>query len=408
MPENNWWDNLVKLLGTTAVNTAIPGGSATLSGIANIGKTVGQTNWDLNGNPNIGYTPGLQYGQMPPTGVTPSKTPTVGSTWSQWDRSIANKPTQTATNWADDPYLRALYSTLGGGANTSGYDTALQQTAAERKRIQQRYNTYSAQISDIFGNLSRKVLPEFLTGITQSSEAVRGQQAAQAAKYAQETRTAEQARLDAANAARANLGLGDTAAAAAGGDIVTQSVEAGLADKAAMDAATLQTILANEAIAKGDINRQIAGLGYGEQEALRKLGASREDVLAALAAQEAQIQAQKSQAISAGQPSTSERLAVLQAAEEYKASKMGNNVGSDPASQWLAANPAQSTAAKNLLGSFLPWFYNTAPAVEPTSGKVPTVDQYLQLFTKADPTGAAILQQNPALRDFIKAYLSTK
>lgn len=313
-------------------------------------------------------------------------------------------------NWADDPYLKALYSSLGGGADTSGYDRALKQTADERKRMQKRYNTYSAQISDVFGNLSRKTLPEMLTATAQSSEAIRAQEAAQQAKYAQDTRSSEQARLDAANAARAGLGLEGSAQAGATGDLVTQTTEAGLADKAGMDAATLQTILTNEAIAKGDINRQISGLGYAQDEALRKLSLSREDALAALAAQEAQIQTQRSQAITAAQPSTAEQLAVIQAAEDYKQNVLKANSGAtDPASQWLEANPDYKKPAQALIASFLPWFYSAdAPAVNKQTQKTPTFDQYLQEFAATNPQGAQLLANNPPLRDFLKTYLSTK
>lgn len=414
----NWWDNLTSILARSAVGAVVPGGMTTLTGLAR-GAAAAPSAWNnfystLEGAANeglIGYAPGLEYGKMITGSVgAPAKTITQNQTGISPDRiERLTSQSQAPINWANDPYLKALYATLnGGGVNTSGYDQALQQNAAERKRLQQRYNTYSAQISDVFGNLSRKTLPEILLGATQSSEAIRAQEAARQGQYATQTRSAEQARLEAANAARANLGLSDAAAAGAAGDLVTQTTEAGLADKAGMDAATLQTILANEAIAKGDINRQIASLGYGQQEALSKLGMSREDALAALAQQQAQIQAQKSQAISAGQPSSAEKLAVINAAEAYKQSVLGANAGSDPASKWLASNPSQAAAAKTLLGAFLPWFYNSAPTTVKETGKTPTLDQYIQMFVQASPEGGKLITSNPPLRDFLKSYLSTK
>jgi hypothetical protein len=101
---------------------------------------------------------------------------------------------------------------------------------------------------------------------------------------------------------------------------------------------------------------------------------------------------------------------VIQAAEDYKNSKLSasGNGSTDPASQWIAANPNFQQPAQELLASFLPWFYNSAPAVERQTGKTPTFDQYLQTYAKADPSGAALLASNPPLRDFLKAYLSTK
>jgi hypothetical protein len=417
------WEWLLDLAKKGVTNKV----SGALSGAIGVAKGMNGLDWSKLGSKGvIGYTPGVSEGKGIPYGISDfSLKPSAGDVRFGGEGNIP-KPgtidwfngvdlsqvggTNAGPNWSDDPYLKALYASLGGGADTSGYDRALKQTSDERKRMQQRYNTYSAQISDVFGNLSRKTLPEMLTATAQSSEAIRGQQAAQQAQYAQETRSAEQARLNAANAARQGLGLEGSAEAGATGDLVTQTTEAGLADKAGMDAATLQTILTNEATAKGDINRQISGLGIAQDQAMSTLNMSREDALAALAAQQAQIETQRSQAITAAQPSTAERLAVIQAAEDYKNSKLSanGNGSTDPASQWIAANPNFQQPAQELLASFLPWFYNSAPAVEQQTGKTPTFDQYLQSYAKADPAGAALLSSNPPLRDFLKAYLSTK
>ena len=403
------WSQLGNMFSNVP-KVVIPGRNLGGSGL--VGNQVFNYNGSTPAPGTIDWTGGTRYQSMPLPGWAtgnPTNTPQTNSP-NFVERYGFATTDPLEINWADDPYLKALYSTLGGGANTSGYDAALKQTSDERKRMQKRYNTYSAQISDVFGNLSRKTLPELLTSTAQSSEAIRAQEAAQQAKYAQDTRSTEQARLDAANAARAGLGLEGSAQAGATGDIVTQTTEAGLADKAGMDAATLQTILTNEAIAKGDINRQIAGLGYGQEEAQRKLSLSREDALAALAAQEAQIQTQRSQAISAAQPSTSEQLAVMQAAEDYKQNVLKANGGAtDPASQWLEANPDYKKPAQALVASFLPWFYSAdAPSVNEGTQKTPTLDQYLQAFAKSNPQGAQLLANNPPLRDFLKTYLSTK
>jgi hypothetical protein len=306
-----------------------------------------------------------------------------------------------------------LMSFLQNTADTSGYDAALSGIANQRKQASKRYQTYSAQISDLFGNLGRKstAFAEEQAGIGQQSAITRSQLAAQQAQQAERTRSADATRLKAATEARAALGLGESASAGAAGDIATLRGEQDLTDQQAIGQTTIDTILANEALAKLVSSRQAGAFDMAGQQAQQQLNMSYEDMLASLANAEAQTKIQRSQAISAGAPSVSERLAVLNADESYRQAlaNQGNVTNPmDKASVWIQASPQSAAGANKLLATFIPFF--TSKGAESTlgTGKAPTLLQVVNAYAKENQEGADILNSDPALYSLLQAYTGLK
>ena len=300
-------------------------------------------------------------------------------------------------------------SMLGNTADTSGYDAALRNIGKERNKSKKRYQTYSAQISDLFGNLGRKstAYAEEQANISQQSEITRSQMAAQQAQQAQRTREADATRLKAANEARVALG-----GSVAESDLATQESEMALTDQQALGQTTMDTILANEALAKLVSSRQAGGFDMAGQQAQTELNMSYEDLLSSLANAEAQTQMQRSQAISAGAPSPSDRLAVENARLNYfKGLASEGSVDSPEAAVtvWKKANPNSAQGADLLLGSFIPWITTSAPA-ENATGKEPSFLDLINAYTTAEGNeeGAAILQSDPALYNLLQTYLNIK
>lgn len=319
---------------------------------------------------------------------------------------------------AQDPYLASLYSLLGqtsGGSSPdlSGYNAALSANAQERKRMNKRYNTYNAQIGDIFGNLTRKseALP---AEITAASEMTRAQTGAQQQQYANQTRSVEDARLAAANAARQGLGLDTLAAQGAGGDAVTAQSEAGLQDKAALGQTTIDTILANEAAAKQQAALQTAGYGTAEASAKNQLSTSLENALAALKAQDVQTKIARGQAASTATgpsgPSLSDQMNILNAAQAYKEKQAGGTTtaSTEPATKWFQENPNLQNSGTKFLGAFLPWFNSDAPTVSVSGKGTPTIQEYIQAFKKVNPHAAQLFTNHPQLRQLLSTTLNLK
>lgn len=309
-----------------------------------------------------------------------------------------------------DSTLAWLQSMLGNRADVSGYDAALRDIGNQRKQAAKRYQTYSAQISDLFGNLGRKstTYAEEQAAIGESAAATRSQLAAQQAQRAQATREADAIRLKTANEARAALGGQDFAAATAGGDVVTQQTEQALTDQAALGQTTIDTILANEALAKLMSSRQAAGFDIAGQQAQQQLNMSYEDLLSALGGQEAQTKMQRSQALSAGAPSVSEQLAVMNATQNFINAQANTGTSSDPATIWMQANPASAAQANRLLATFIPWVTSEAPSTDEMTQKTPTLLQLVNAYSKKHPQGAKILQSDPALYSLLQAYTGLK
>ncbi len=321
---------------------------------------------------------------------------------------------QPAPQIPEDPYLSALYSILGQNtADTSGYDAALTDINKQRTQSKKRYQTYSAQISDLFGNLGRKsaTYAQDQAGIRQQSEITRSQLAAQQAQQVNQTRSADASRLQAATEARAALGLGESASAGAAGDIATLRGEQGITDQQAMGQTTMDTILANEALAKLVSSRQAGGFDMAGQQAQAELNMSYEDLLASLSSAEAQTKMQRSQAVSAGAMSPSEQVAILQAAENYKNEKAKAPTVDSPEAAitiWKKANPNSADRVDALLGAFIPWITTEAPNT--IEGKEPTFLQLVNAFTDNEDNAAAveILNSDPALLSALQTYLNIK
>ena len=328
------------------------------------------------------------------------------------DRIYATMPVPEPETPAEDPYLAALYSLIGTNtADTSGYDAALGTIGNQRKQTAKRYQTYTAQLSDLFGNLGRKsaTYAQEQAGIGEASALTRSQVAAQQAQQAERTRSADAKRLQAATEARAALGLGEAASGGAAGDIATLRAEQALTDQQAAGQTTIDTILANEALAKLMSSRQAGGFDLAGQQAQQQLNMSYEDALAALAGQEAQTQIQKSQAISAGAMSPATQVSILQAAENYKNAQANTGTGgTDPATVWMTANPNSAGNAQRLLATFVPWITSKAPSTDPNTGKTPTLLQLVNAYAKDHPQGAAIIAKDPTLYNLIQVYTGIK
>lgn len=308
---------------------------------------------------------------------------------------------------------KLLLSFLQNTADTSGYNAVLGDIASQRKQAAKRYQTYSAQISDLFGNLGRKssTYAQEQAGIASSSAVTRAQLAAQNAQRAQATRDTDAARLKAATEARAALGLDEAASAGAAGDLATQEAEQFLTDQAALGQTTVDTILANEALAKLMSSRQAAGFDLAGQQAQQQLNMSYEDLLASLAGAEAQTKMQRSQAISAGAPTVSEQLAILNADENYRQALANEgNVDTPEAAVtvWKKANPNASAAADRLLATFIPWVTTQAPDTIGETGKAPNLIQLVNAYSKLHPQGAKILQSDPTLLSLLSTYTGLK
>lgn len=298
-------------------------------------------------------------------------------------------------------------------ADTSGYDAVLGNIGSERKKAAKRYQTYSAQISDLFGNLGRKsaTYAQEQAGIGQQSALTRSQLAAQQAQQASQTRSADAARLKAATEARAALGLGEAASAGAAGDIATLRGEQGITDQQALGQTTIDTILANEALAKLVSSRQAGGFDMAGQQAQTELNMSYEDLLSSLSGAEAQTKMQRSQAISAGAMSPSEQVAILQAAENYKNAKANTGEVVNPADKagvWLSASPDLAPAGQALLAKFTPWFVDEAGNLTGDSAKNPSFTNVLSKFQEFDAEGAQIIKDNPALISLLQVYTGLK
>jgi hypothetical protein len=187
--------------------------------------------------------------------------------------------------------------------------------------------------------------------IAPRGEATRASLSAQEAERAAATRSAEQARLSTATEARGALGLEDLAGQYAAGDVVTEQSEGMVADSEAQRSAAENTLLANEAIAQQQGANQQLGYGLQQEQSARQLQTSLEDALAALRAQRAQIEMERSQAASqasGGGPDWQTRMAGLQGLES-----IGQQApATDFIGQWMQNNPTAAPKAAPALSSF--------------------------------------------------------
>jgi hypothetical protein len=252
------------------------------------------------------------------------------------------------TKMQTDILMKIAMGEGGSGPNLSGYNNALSNLEAEKTRINDRYKKYSGQISDIYGTLTG-ITQSDIANIAPAGERVRSTLSAQEAERAAATRAADEARLATATEARAALGLEDIAGQYAGGDIATEQAEGMVTDSAAQASAAENTLLANEAIAQQSGQNRITGYGLQQEESSRQLQRSLEDALAAIRAEQAQIEMQRSQAASSG--SGPDYGAQLSAIEMLQG--MGQEApATDFIGQWMQNNRTAAVKAAPALNSF--------------------------------------------------------
>jgi hypothetical protein len=286
----------------------------------------------------------------------------------------------------NDPYLELLYGLMGqagqgSGPNLSGFNNALAELEAEKTRVSDRYKKYSGQISDIYGTLTG-ITQADIANIAPAGESVRSTLSAQEAERAAATRSTEEARLATATQAREALGLGDLAGQYAGGDIVTQQAEGSIADSEAQRGAAENTLLANEAIAQQAGQNRIAGYGLQQEQSARQLQTSLEDALAAIRAQQAQIEMQRSQAASSGSgPNINAQLAILDKIQAYS----NPEVLGEPSALDIfeSRNPGLGSTGRAAADTFAQWIsnsanYNAIPAVN--VGRKPSAAEVVGAF----------------------------
>jgi hypothetical protein len=286
-----------------------------------------------------------------------------------------------------DPYLDLLYGILeqsqqgSGGANLSGYNASLKMLGKERKRMKARYKKYSNQIADIYGTLTG-INTSMIADIAPAGEAMRADLAAQEGQQAAATRSADAARLSAATAARAELGLEDIASQYAGGDVATTQAEGVVTDTAARNTAAENTLLANEAIAKQQLTNQNLGYGIQQEASATGLQRSLEDALAAIRAERVNVINQRAQASSQGSgPNVGAQLEILDRIQSYT----NPSVKGEPTPLDIleSRNPNLGNAGRQAADTFAEWISNTAnyeaiPAVK--LGNKPSAAQVVGAF----------------------------
>jgi hypothetical protein len=250
-----------------------------------------------------------------------------------------------------DMYQQMLGATNPGqGVNLSGYNNALRELEAEKGRVSDRYKKFSGQISDIYGTLTG-ITQADIANIAPTGASLRTGLSAQEAERAAATRATEEARRAAATQARQELGLEEIAGEYAGGDVVTEQSEGIVSDSEAVRSAAENTLLANEAIAQQSGQNRITGYGLQQEESSKQLQRSLEDALAAIRAEQAQIEMARSQAASqarGGGPDWATRMAGLQGLAGLGAPPQAT----DYIGQWMQNNPTAAPLAAPALNSF--------------------------------------------------------
>ncbi len=305
----------------------------------------------------------------------------------------------------EDSYMNLLYSLLEQSKNVGGYGSALSSINRERQGINTRYKENQADIKNMFGNLTT-MRRQDIPGISELAQTGRAQSAEQTGMLAQQTRDAEAQRLAAANQARAELGLGDIAAAAAGGDIVTQASEAGLADQAALAQIGQTASEVNQNITEQAINDEIASYSTDQNLALQELGRSRTGALSDLAGREQQILMQQASAQQAAQQANIQlQMQIAGLVNEYQAGQLQADNPKGVFAKWVndyAGNdPEAQNDATYLSGAFLNWMQNADLLTDKMTNKTLDAPGAVNAFRKyvetADPEVVAKLDANPSL-----------
>jgi hypothetical protein len=309
--------------------------------------------------------------------------------------------------------LRQMFNQAGQGSggrtvDLSGYDATLGMLDQETERVSDRYKKYTGQISDIYGTLSG-INQSMIEKIAPRGEATRASLSAQEAERAAAARSAEQARLSTATEARAALGLEDLAGQYAGGDVVTEQSEGMVADSEAQRSAAENTLLANEAIAQQQGANQQLGYGLQQEQSARQLQTSLEDALAAIRAERANVQTQRSQAASqAGGGSGPNLGAQLQILEQIQAIEAGQPA-TDPVGMFLQQNPSLAPVAGPLVNSFADWVTDNYSDLFNRSGTSQKVEPLaaLERFKASSPEARRSLNQSPLLSPLLSQYYNS-
>ena len=324
---------------------------------------------------------------------------------------MPSAPTQESNPMLD--LLRQMFNQAGQGSggrtvDLSGYDATLGMLDQETERVSDRYKKYSGQISDIYGTLSG-INQSMIEKIAPRGEATRASLSAQEAERAAAARSAEQARLSTATEARAALGLEDLAGQYAGGDVVTEQSEGMVADSEAQRSAAENTLLANEAIAQQQGANQQIGYGLQQEQSARQLQTSLEDALAAIRAERANVQAQRSQAASqAGGGSGPNLGAQLEILQQIQAIEAGQPA-TDPVGMFLQQNPSLAPAAGPLVNTFADWVTDNYTDLFNRSGTSQKVEPLaaLERFKASSPEARRLLNQSPLLSPLLSQYYNS-
>jgi hypothetical protein len=308
--------------------------------------------------------------------------------------------------------LRQMFNQAGQGSggrtvDLSGFDTTLGMLDQETQRVSDRYKKYTGQISDIYGTLSG-INQSMIEKIAPRGEAIRAGLSAQEAERAAAARSAEQARLSTATEARAALGLEDLAGQYAGGDVVTEQSEGMVADSEAQRSAAENTLLANEAIAQQQGANQQIGYGLQQEQSARQLQTSLEDALAAIRAERANVQTQRSQAASqAGGGSGPNLGAQLEILQQIQAIEAGQPA-TDPVGMFLQQNPSLAPAAGPLVNTFADWVTDNYTDLFNRSGSK-KADPLIAIerFKASSPEARRALNQSPLLAPLLSQYYNS-
>jgi hypothetical protein len=308
---------------------------------------------------SVGYSP-RPWQMTPPSGAKsvgptlgPDGKPIIPVSPTNGPNHSNNAPAgmDPLTQLQYDMYQQMLGATNPGqGVNLSGYNTALRELEEEKGRINDRYKKYSGQISDIYGTLTG-ITQADIANIAPTGASLRTGLSAQEAERAAAARATEEARRATATQAREELGLEELAGEYAGGDVVTEQSEGIVSDSEALRSAAENTLLANEAIAQQSGQNRITGYGLQQEESSKQLQKSLEDALAAIRAEQAQIEMARSQAASqarGGGADWATRMAGLQGLAGLGAPARAT----DYIGQWMQDNPTAAPIAAPALSSF--------------------------------------------------------
>lgn len=200
----------------------------------------------------------------------------------------------------------------GGGPDLSGYNALLGDIASRERNLRTRKGQQQQFLTGLFDAAEARATADREA----LSAAIEEQLIADAARRSTEIgqiQTGEAGRRVTADQARQALGV------TPGADLSSQVAANAAGQVGATGAINDRDARILQSIGQQQFNREIANLTPAEQMAISQLSMGYEDRLAALASERAAIQAQIAQARASGRgggPSTSEKLAALQFAQE--------------------------------------------------------------------------------------------